>query len=267
MHPIERLRYVARSTGAPQDLLIVESAQALATFAFEPVALVTACRRVVSRQVTAGGLWWLCSRMLCAADPRGEARAVIEATEDDTSSRELARALDPEATVAVVGWPSGVADALCRRGSGDVLVIDGAGEAGALVRYLDGHGVDAVEVPMGGVAAAVQAADVLVIEAGAASTAGVLATSGSYAAAAVARHAGTPVWALVAVGRALPTRVWDALISRWDVADEPWEALDEVVPLDLVDSLIGPDGHVAPADLVTLVDFPIAPELFKADIT
>lgn len=267
MHPIERLRYVARSTGAPQDALIVESAQALATFAHEPVALVTACRRVVSRQLTAGGLWWLCSRMLCAPDPLGEARAVVEAVEDDTSPRELATALDPDATVAVLGWPSGVAEALCRRGSGDVLAIDAAGEAGALMRYLDAHGVDATEVPVDGTAAAVRTADVVVIEAGAASVDGLLAVSGSYAAAAVARHVGTPVWALVGVGRALPTRVWEALISRWDVADEPWEALDEVVPLDVVDAVFGPDGRLAPGDLVSLVDCPIAPELFKADIT
>lgn len=267
MHPIERLRYVARSTGAPQEALVVESAQALATFASDPVALVTACRRVVSRQVTAGGLWWMCSRMLCAADPLGEARSVIEAVEDDTSPRELAAAFDADATVAVLGWPSGVAEALCRRGSGEVLVIDAAGEGGAFVRYLDAHGVDAVEVPLGGTAAAVTAADVVVVEAGAASTEGLLAVAGSYAAAAVARHAGTPVWALVGVGRALPARVWEALISRWDVTDEPWEALDEVVPLDLLDALIGPDGRLDPGDLVTLVDCPIAPELFKADIT
>lgn len=267
MHPIERLRYVARSTGAPQDLLMVESARALATFHDDPVALVTACRRVVSRQITSGGLWWVSSRLLCAAEPLDEVHRIVEAVEDDTTSRSLALALDPDATVAVLGWPSSVAEALVRRGSGEALVVDVADEGSALVRYLDGHGVDATDVPSSGLGAAVAASDVLVIEATAASTGAVMATAGSLSAAAVARHAGLPVWVTVGVGRALPARIWDALVSRWDVSDEPWEAEEELVPLDLVDSLIGPDGPVDPAALVSLVDCPIAPELFKSDIT
>ncbi|MFN8050950.1 MAG: hypothetical protein U0Q22_05915 [Acidimicrobiales bacterium] len=267
MHPIERLRYVARSTGAPQETLIVESARALATFHDDPVGLVTACRRVVSRQIAAGGLWWLCSRMLCAAEPLDEARAVVEAVEDDTTPRSLALALDPEATVAVLGWPSGVAEALIKRGSGETLVVDCLNEGSALVRYLDGHGIDAVDVPLGGLGAAVATADVLVLEAGAASVEAALSVTGSLAAAAVARHAGVPVWLVVGVGRALPTRVWDALVSRWDVSDEPWEADEEIVPLSLVDVVIGPDGPLDAAAVASLVDCPIAPELFKADIT
>ena len=38
--------------------------------------------------------------------------------------------------------------------------------------------------------------------------------AGSRAAAAVARSAGKPVWAVVGVGRLLPTRMWDALVDR-----------------------------------------------------
>jgi len=267
VHPIERLRYVARSSGAPQDLLMVESARALATFHDDPVALVTACRRVVSRQVTSGGLWWVCSRLLCSAEPLDEVRAIIEAVEDDTTPRSLTLALDPDATVAVLGWPSAVADALVRRGSGETLVIDAANEGSSLVRYLDGHGVDAVDVPLGGLGAAVAAADVLVLEATAATTTAAMSVAGSLAAAAVARHESVPVWMLVGIGRALPTRVWDAMIGRWDLSDEPWEAEEEIVPLDLVDSVIGPDRALAPEAIGSLIDCPIAPELFKADIT
>lgn len=267
MHPIERLRYVARSSGAPQDLLVVESARALATFADDPVALVTACRRVVSRQVSSGALWWLCSRMLCAAEPLDEARSVVEAVEDDTTARVLSFALDPDATVAVLGWPALAGDALVRRGSGDVLVVDALGEGSALVRYLDGHATDAVDVPLGGLGAAVASADVLLLEASAVSTEGALCVAGSLAAAATARHHGVPVWLVVGVGRALPPRVWQALLQRWDVSDEPWEADEEVVPLSLVDSVAGPDGSVDPAAVLTLADCPIAPELFRIDIT
>ena len=47
MHPIERLRYVARASGADQAMLVRETAGALAAFADDPAGLVTACRRIV----------------------------------------------------------------------------------------------------------------------------------------------------------------------------------------------------------------------------
>ena len=246
---------------------MIESARALATFHDDPVALVTACRRVVSRQLTSGGLWWVCSRLLTAAEPLDEVHRIVEQVEDDTTARSLTLALDPEATVAVLGWPSTVADALVRRGSGETLVIDAANEGTSLVRYLNGHGVDAVDVPLGGLGAAVAAADVVVLEACAATASAVMSVAGSFAAAASAKVHGVPVWVAVGAGRALPTRVWDAMISRWDVDDEPWELEEEVVPADLVTQVIGPDGLVPTDSLASLIDCPIAPELFKADIT
>ena len=246
---------------------MVESARALATFHDDPVALVTACRRVVSRQVMSGGLWWVCSRLLTAPDPLGEVQRIVEAVEDDTTSRSLALALEPDTTVAVIGWPTTVADALVKRGSGTALVVDALGEGSSLVRHLDGNGVDAVDVPLGGLGSAVAAADVLVLEALAASSDGLLAPAGSLAAAAVARAAGVPTLLTVGVGRALPIRVWEALLARWDVADEPWDADEDLVPLSLIDQVVGPDGRVEPAALSRLVDCPIAPELFRADIT
>ena len=50
MHPIERLRYVARASGVPQAILVRETAGALLSFSSEPHELVTACRRMISRQ-------------------------------------------------------------------------------------------------------------------------------------------------------------------------------------------------------------------------
>ena len=47
MHPIERLRYVARAAGEGPGLLAGEAAGALAAFADDPQGLVTACRRLV----------------------------------------------------------------------------------------------------------------------------------------------------------------------------------------------------------------------------
>ncbi len=85
--------------------------------------------------------------------------------------------------------------------------------------------------------------------------------AGSRAAAAVARHAGTPVWLVAGVGRLVPRRVWDALAGRVDVAGEPWESDDELVPLDLVDRIVGPTGPLPVVDALRRTDCPVAAEL------
>ena len=266
MHPIERLRYVARSSGAPQDVLVHETATALASFRDDPVALVTACRRIVSRQLTSGPLWWLCSRMLCASDPLVEARsAVAEIAADPTGSR-LAAALPQGARVAVLGWPPALSDALARRGDLEVFVVDAVGEGSAFAHHLRSRDVDAIDVPLGGLGAAVLESDLLLVETSAASTRAFASVAGVRAAACVARHADRPVWLVAGVGRVLPDRVWEALTSRLDV-DEPWNADEEIVPIDLVTHVVGPDGLADAASLSRQIDCPIAPELFKHDIT
>ena len=246
---------------------MAETAGALAAFRDDPVALVTACRRVVSRQLTAGALWWLCSRMLCSADPIAEARDAVEEIETDETGNLLALHLPDGATVAVLGWPSVIGSALARRGDLDVLVIDSMGEGPSFVRYLQSRDVDAVDIPPTGLGAAVAAADLVVIEAAAMTTDAFISAAGSRAAAAVAQHGGTPVWLVAGVGRVLPQRIWQALISRLDARDEPWELDEEIVPVDLVDRIVGPAGFDAPEHLSSRIDCPIAPELFKADIT
>ena len=266
MHPIERLRYVARSVGAPQDLLVAETAGALAAFHDEPVALVTACRRIVSRQPTVGALWWLCSRMLCAADPLREGRDAVGEIEADPTAKHLARAVDDDATVTVLGWPSLVGSAFARRGDLEALVVDSMGEGSAFARFLDGHDLRVADVASWGLGAAVAASDLVVLEAAAASADEFIAAAGSRAAAAVARANSTPVWLVAGAGRVLPERVWEALIGRLDLA-EPWELDEEFVPLDLVDLVVGPGGIDKPSTLRSRIDCPIAPELFKSDIT
>ncbi|MGH9208547.1 MAG: hypothetical protein ACRD1G_18670, partial [Acidimicrobiales bacterium] len=64
MHPIERLRYVARADGAGPSALVRAAAGALAGFSGEPVALVTACRRLVDRHPAVGPMWWLAARVM-----------------------------------------------------------------------------------------------------------------------------------------------------------------------------------------------------------
>ena len=91
---------------------------------------------------------------------------------------------------------------------------------------------------------------------------GFVAVSGSLAAAAVARHAGVPVWVAAGVGRLLPGRMWDSLEDRRATrAADPWDLDEEIVPLGLVDAVVGPAGPQAPADALRRTDCPVAPEL------
>jgi hypothetical protein len=270
MHPIERLRYVARAEGAGPSLLGRESAGALASFADDPAALVTACRRLVERHTSAGTVWWLAARVLAANDPAGEAWRAAEELEDDPTAQVLAAALPDDATVLTVGWPEQAGDALRRRADVETLVVDAGGEGGAFARRLRNAGVDAVDVPDAGVGAAVAESALVVVEASALGPDGFLAPTGSHAAAAVARHAGVPVWVVVGVGRVLPGRLWEALVQRLDgdgagAGDdaEPWDRLDEVVPLDLADIAYGPLGPSPAADAPKRADCPVAPELLK----
>lgn len=266
VHPIERLRFVARSSGAPQDLLVRETATALAAFSGDPSGLVTACRRIVSRQLTSGPIWWLCSRMLCAVDPWAEAGVAVDDIEADPTSRRLAEAIPDDAVVAVIGWQPQVAAAIARRGDVEVRVIDALGEADSFVRHLGSRGLDAYEIPISGLGAAVASADLVLLEATAFGSEGLM-ISGSMAAAATARHAGVPVWTVGGVGRVLPGRIWSTLVDRMDLADEPWDADDELVALDLVDLVAGPAGLESSEDALRRCDCPIAPELLRADIT
>lgn len=265
MHPIERLRYVARSSGAGQALLVHETASALGTFADDPAGLVTACRRIVSRQPAVGGLWWLCSRALAGGDPMREAWAAADDLEADRTSAELAHALPDGATVCVLGWPDQVAEALLRRGDLHVLVVDALGEGSGLVRRLlaADEEADVVDVPVGGLAAAAADSDVVLLEASAVGPTGFCAVAGSRAAAAVARHAEVPVWVAAGVGRLLPGRVWDELVRRVEPREDPWDAPEEIVPLDLADRIAGPSGPEPVAAALKRTDCPVAPELLK----
>lgn len=263
MHPIERLRYVARASGADQSLLVHETAQALAAFSDEPAGLVAACRRIVDRHPTSGALWWLCALVLTAPDGQRAAWDAVDAIETDPTAGELGFAIPDEARVAVVGWPELVGEALPRRGDVAVLAVDALGEGSGLVRRLAHSGVDAIDVSTAGLGAAVASADVLLLEAVALGPTGFMGVSGSLAAAAVAVHAEVPVWVVAGVGRLLPGRMWDALVGRHTARPvDPWDLDEEVVPLGMVDRVCGPEGLQAPADALRRTGCPVAPELF-----
>lgn len=262
MHPIERLRYVARASGADQAALVRETAQALATFRADPAGLVTACRRIVGGQPASGALWWLCGRTLCAGDAMVEAWKAADEVEADTTARELAHALPDEVTVCVLGWPEQIGQALVRRGDVEALVVDTLHEGIGLVSRLLHADGDATDVPLAGLGSAVADSDILLLEATAVGPTAFVGVAGSLAAASVAHQTGVAVWLVAGVGRLLPASVWEHAARRVTVGD-PWDADDEVVSLDLVDSIVGPTGVDTVEVALRRTDCPVAPELFR----
>jgi hypothetical protein len=263
VHPIERLRYVARAGALDLAELVQDAALALGGFAGDPPALVTACRSMVDRHPAAGPVWWLASRVLTASDPAAEAWRVVEEVEADDTARALYRHVPDGAGVLVVGWPDAAARGLGRRGDCRFLVVDAACSFRSRVDRLLRSGLDVEEVPESGIGAAAGAADLIVFEAQALGPSALVAASGARAAAAVARAEGTPVWAVAPVGRVLPAGLWDVVAQRVAGVPAPWHEPDELVPLDLVSAVVRQAGVLTPGQAAAEPDCPFAPELVR----
>lgn len=264
MHPIERLRYVARATDDGPTMLVREAAGALASFSSDPAALVTACRRLVDRQPQAGAIWWLAARVLASPDPDAEAwTAAGDLDADDTPSQ--VRDLVPEdARVLIIGWPELAASGLARRGDVTIMVGDALDEGSSLVRRLERSGHLPLLVDERGIASAAADADLVLLEAVGLGATGIVATIGSLAAAASAHQAGVAVWATCGVGRVLPGRLWDAYLRRLEQEGDPWDRDAELVPLGLISQTVTPEGLVLAANAPMRADCPIAAELLKS---
>ncbi len=265
MHPIEHMRYLARTTGEDPGVIAAESAEALGRVArVEPVGLLPACRRLIGRHLTTGTVWWVSARMLAAPDPLEEARQLVDELERDETPAHLAACLPDDATVLVAGWPELAAGALRRRGDVEVLAVDAGGTGHALARRLEREGNVAWPVPDAGVASAAVNATLVILEAVAAGPSGVLAAPPSHAAAAAAAHAGIAVWVLAGVGRVLPDRLWDVLLARFDASGvEPWDREVELVPASLLSGVVGPEGLVEVPDGLAGATCQVSPELLR----
>jgi hypothetical protein len=258
MHPMERLRYVARAGALDHEVLVRECAGSLAALGGDSAALLLSSRRLLERHPLSGPLWWLCARMVGSDDPRHEGRRCVRELAADRTSRHLAGELPEPATVTVLGWPEVAALALDRRGDVRVLATDAGGDGEHLASRLRLLDVEVTVVSDRKLSAAVLASDVVILEADALGAGGFVAAAGSRAAAAVARSAEVPVWVVAGTGRSLPGRTW-AVVRGHVAGAEPDTAEHEIVPLDLVDALVRPGGRLAPDGLVP--DFEDTPEL------
>lgn len=262
MHPIERLRFVARATGAPDDDVVKEAAASLAGFSTDPTSLVTACRRLVDRHPANAAVWWLCARTLLAPDAGDEAWRCLDDYVTDPTVDELAHALPEGARVTVVGWPDRLAAGFARRGDIEVRVIDVEGDGPGFVRDLERADVGAVDVSVAGLAGAAATSDLVVLDACAVGPDTALTAPGGWPAAAVARAAEVPVWVVAGAGRIVPKDLWPVLVARLGgPATAPWELDHDHLPLELVDRLVGAQGPETVTDGLRRGDTPNAPEL------
>jgi hypothetical protein len=266
VHPIERLRYVARSQGSDQRTLVEETAGALRGLGLDHAGLVVACRRILQRHPTSGPLWWLCASLLNSTDPLGATRRLAREMDADRTAEVLIDVLPADGVLALVGWPDLAAEAIIRRGDLRTLVVE-SDESSSFVRRLAHSDVDTELVPAAGAAAAADACDLVVVEALATSSSTLLATTGSRALAAAAYCAGVPVWAVIGRGRRLPDPMFTALVGRSIDPDAPWHSTVETVPFDLCTVAVLPDGRedVLPGSAGRLLaaECPLASELLR----
>jgi hypothetical protein len=261
MHPIERLRYVARASGYDDRSMVTETAAALRGLGLDAAGMVAACRRIVERHPTCGPLWWLCARVLASPDPYLAARQAVTEIDNDATPEQLIDAVPADARVATIGWPDLAGEAIARRGDLSVLAIQAGQRTTGFVRHLRRVDVDVEEVPADGLGSAVSSSDLVLLEAAAVGPTGALMVAGSLAAASVAYCAEVPVWAVVGVGKRLPAALWTAMLAQWGEVDEPWQLDHELVPLTLISHLAGPAGITERPTDCGVAECPVAYEL------
>ncbi|MEE9415236.1 MAG: hypothetical protein V3V01_08120 [Acidimicrobiales bacterium] len=183
VHPMERLRYIARSRAVGQQLLVEEAATALASLADDHNQLVMACRQMISHHSTSGAIVALAARLLTASDPRQEAWEVVEEVRSDRSTEHLVYSLASQTTIFVSRWSEHI----------DVVLADR---------------------PDVSLVASIEDSAVVLIEADAASPVQLLVDSSNAPLLAEAKDHGAQLWAVAAYGSILPASLFAAVVVR-----------------------------------------------------
>jgi hypothetical protein len=251
VHPIERLRAVARASGAPPSLLAREAASTLGSFAHDPTLLLVSARRLLAHHPDAGPLWWLVARVLDAADPDAEAWIAAGELDDDPTVDVLADAFPSERTVAFADRSDVLLDAVAERDDVDVVIV------GDPMARRQRRGPSLLVVEPDELRHYVGPGDVCVTEVRAMGPDGWVGAPRAADALASARAAGAETWAVAGVGRVLPRALLQALASH---LHEPARGL---APLSLLDVVVGPDAVVEPEDAAVRPSCPVPPELLR----
>ncbi len=220
---MERLRYLARSSHVPQQLLVEEAAGSLASFADEHHSLVMACRQMLAHHPSSGPLTSLACRLLTSPDPRQEAWEVVDEVRSDCTTEHLVNSLPSPTNVFIDGWSEHIETAAYERP--DLALVH-----------------------------EVEEADIMLVDTCAGGPHWFLAERGIGEQVHQARDAGVQRWAIAAFGSILPKPLFDAAASRS-------ASTHEVLELSDFDRVICPDGmlKVTPRPLPS--ECPLAAEL------
>jgi hypothetical protein len=265
--PAERLRAVTRRN-VDDDRLAAEAADALAGFADEPASLVVACRRVLAHHKTHGPLWWVCARILAAAEPAAAARQAVRELDSDRTADRLGATLpllDDGEVVAAIGWPAVVDEALLERFDVEAVAVRVGGvDATRSLRYRRREHTVRVVDPWDPVLASVAR---LLVPASAIGPENTLVPAGTADAlatipAGVTDGAGVgEVWLVGGVGRVLPARLYAVVAAGANTGDGDTEV--EEMSLQRFDRLAGPRGVERTTEAAARVDCPVVPELLR----
>ena len=244
MHPIEHLRYLARSGHVDAPELVIETASALRGLGTDPASLVVTSRRIVERHPLCGPLWWLCAHMLMSDSPRDAARRCGDDIRSDPTAEFLSQEIPDGSLVCVNGWSPDVVQALALAGDIEVCVVDGDNGADYLVRVLErlDIAVHLVDAAHGGAAAA--ASDIVVLSAFATGSTTAWCNAGSLALASVAYCSERRVLLSSALGTRLPDVLFAGVVKDLDAHTNgaPWHREADEVPFALCTTIIGSDG-------------------------
>lgn len=211
MHPIERLRWIARAEGEPPSLVATEAAFTLAELAaYEPAAVLTAARRLVERHPACGPLWWASARVAGSDEPAAAADAVAAALLSDPTPQRIAEALRDEVArsdlVCATVPAELLREALSHRGGYELRLVapylelrHELGAFGTVTAEVTGYEPEEAAEALSGAA-------VLLVEPLLAGPPGVLVSSETAATVATAAEEGVPVWVLLGAGRVLGSK-------------------------------------------------------------
>jgi hypothetical protein len=262
VRPFERLRYLARASGEDAETLLEEAADCLAGFGDDPMGVVIACRRLLAYHPTVTPLWWLCAKLLAAADPADGAWSAWREWRRDPTPARLAGALPfpHDRPVAVLGWPDVARDGLAERVDLELLAVRNRHDDAQLSRRLRAS-VQTVRVIDETELGVLEPSHLLVTPV---ATGGgrILVAHGTERLVTAARDAGAAVWLVVPLGLALPARMLEAM-ERAARAE-----LDEDLPYvawagPRFDAVIGPEGSADQGVLNYRADCAPAPELLR----
>jgi hypothetical protein len=250
MHPIERLRWIARAEGESAALLAAEAAWTLGELAAtEPAAVLTAARRLLHRHPAVGPLWWVAAQLVASDVPEEAARRAAGELGSDPTGGRLAETLRAEfagGDVVVVATPTDLAgEAFARTRPYLVRVVAEPRRLRSEIRNL----ASAVEDVTGWMPEeadeALQGASVVIVEVLAASAQVVSVAPAAAGLIEAAARSGVPAWAVVGVGRALPDRLAAASAERAAACGDAVA----LRPSDFV-LAVGPSGRGEPAQVM-----------------